>query len=127
MPRCYLPREIPRRLRLRRLPFLMTTTPPEPSSAPAAPLAYAPTLSPPLAQPAPVIAYASGETTGAASKGTRVALGLLATLYLLVAVPAVLGTVVSAVGNIRGSSEPVGIFLLHVPGAAIAGIYLACG
>lgn len=74
-----------------------------------------------------MIAYASGETTSLAPKGTRVALGILATVYLLIAVPAVLGTVVSGISNVSGSSEPVGVILLHVPAAATAGLYLACG
>jgi hypothetical protein len=56
-----------------------------------------------------------------------VALGILAAVYLLIAVPAVLGIVVSLISNVSGSSEPVGVILLHLPGAAIAGLYLACG
>jgi hypothetical protein len=113
--------------------FDMMTPPPDPLAEPAVPLAYAPTLAPPppppppLAQPAPVIAYASGDTTGAVSKGTRVAMGLLATVYLLIAVPAVLGTIASGVANVAGSEAPIGPFLLHLPAAVIAGIYLACG
>lgn len=104
----------------------MMTAPSDPPAQPTAPpLAYAQAL-PPLAAPAPVIAYASGDTTGVAPTGTRVGLGILATVYLLIAIPAVPGIVFSAFENV---SEGEGIFviLLHLAGAAIAGANVACG
>jgi hypothetical protein len=107
----------------------MTTTPPNPSSEPAVPLAYASALPPlfPASGPGEVIAYASGETSSLAPKGTRIALGIFATLYVLVAIPAVVGTIASLVGNVSGSSEPLGILLLHVPAVVVAALYLALG
>jgi hypothetical protein len=74
-----------------------------------------------------VIAYASGETSNVASKGTRIALGILAAVYLFVALPAVVGTAATLISNVPGSGEPVGVILLHVPAVAIAAIYVACG
>lgn len=101
------------------------STPSELPSEPP-PLPNVPTVS--LAtEPPPVIGYASGETPGVASQGTRVALALLAALYFLIAVPSVIGLLVTFIEDLSRSNSVGGEVLLQLAGVAIAGVYITCG
>lgn len=80
-----------------------------------------------VASPAPVIAYASGETIGLVSGGVRVLLALIAGFHFLLAVPLVLWMFAGAASSISGAPFQITDVFWILAGTAITGADVAVG
>ena len=84
--------------------------------------------SPHHARPVPVqvIGYASGDTVAGASTGTRILLGFIAGLHLLVGVPLVVWAVAGSIANVTSASDPAAMIWLAA-GLLVGAVDVACG